>query len=144
MSDVKVVVRTLADVLKTGITVGENGQPQLAADAYEENLPEGMTLAQRKEWEKHDNQFMCAAALAFGEFSAEHMAKNKDVDQTNTRVAMGGDKVDLSFKRKAEVSDGKGGRTEILGMVGVKYRATAHLTSVKASLKATAAELLGK
>jgi hypothetical protein len=144
MSDVKANVREMADTLKAGIALNDAGQPALAADAYESTLPEGMTLDARKAWEKHDNTFMCASALAFGEFSAEHMAKNKDVDQTNTRVVMGADKLDLGFKRSAEVSDGKGGRTEIQGMVSVKYRATAHLTSVKASLRATAAELLAK
>ncbi len=144
MSDVKANVRTLADALKAGITKNEAGMPTLAADAYEANLPEGMTLEQRKAWEKHDNAFMCASALAFGEYSTDMMKADKDLAVTNTRVVMGSDKLDLGFKRSAEVSDGKGGRTEVAGLVSVKYRATAHLTSVKASLRAGAAELLGK
>lgn len=144
MSAIKQTVRDTADVLKAGATKAEDGSPVFAADAYEATLTDGLTLEGRKAYEKHDNTFMCAAALAFGELSTENMVEAKDLEATATRVQMGNSNLDLGFKRSVEVSDGKGGRQVNQGAISVKYRATAHLTSVKAHLKANAAELLGK
>lgn len=142
MSAVKPEVRKVADALKATATFGEDGTPALALDAYEANLTEGLSLEGRKAYEKFDNVFICASALAFGELSTDKMVENKDLEKTATRVSMGGDKLDLSFTRKSEVSDGKGGRMEVAGSVGVKYRATAHLTAVKQHLRETATAAL--
>jgi hypothetical protein len=142
MSAIKDIVRSVADNLKADATFAEDGSPVLAADAYERNLAEGLTLEGRKAYEKNDNVFICASALAFGELSTDKMVANKDLEQTAARVTMGTANLDLGFKRSVEVSDGKGGRQVNQGAVSVKYRATAHLTSIKAHLKANAAELL--
>lgn len=142
MSAIKDIVRTVADNLKSDATYAEDGSPVLAADAYERNLAEGLTLEGRKAYEKNDNTFICAAALAFGELSTDKMVTTKELEQTAARVSMGGSNLDLGFKRSVEVSDGKGGRQINPGAVSVKFRAVAHLTSVKAHLKANAAELL--
>lgn len=143
MSTIKDAVRNVADNLKKDATFAEDGSPVFAADAYERNLAEGLTLEGRKAYEKNDNTFMCAAALAMGELSTDKMAGNKEIEQTAARIPMGSANLDLGFKRSAEVSDGKGGRMNSHGLISVKYRATAHLTSVKAHLKAKAAEALG-
>lgn len=142
MSTIKAEVRKIADNLKSDATFNEDGSPAFALDAYERNLGEGLTLEARKAFEKNDNNFMCAAALAFGELSTDKMKDNKDLEKTATRVTLGGDKLDLSFTRKSEVSDGKGGRMEVAGSIGVRYRATAHLTAVKKHLRETATAAL--
>lgn len=142
MSAIKPEVRKIADNLKSDATFAEDGTPVLALDAYERNLGEGLSLEGRKAYEKHDNAFICAAGLAFGELSTDKMKEKADLEKTAGRVTMGGDKLDLSFTRKSEVSDGKGGRMEVIGSVGVKYRATAHLTAVKKHLRETATAAL--
>jgi len=141
MSTIKDAVRNVADNLKTDVTYAEDGSPVFAADAYERNLAEGLTLEGRKAYEKNDNTFMCAAALAMGELSVDKMAGSKELEATAARIPMGSANLDLGFKRSVEVSDGKGGRMST-SQISVKYRATAHLTSVKAHLKAKAAEAL--
>lgn len=137
MSDIKIKpeVRALADKMKANLVLDENGGIGGVDDLYEEFLTENnTTLEERKKIQKQDGTFLSSLDLAVGEFSIERMTDDKKLDQTFATVQMGINKADVTTRRVAEVSNGKGGRMNKYGMTSIKYRHRIALTNEKAHL----------
>lgn len=137
MSDIKIKPenRELADKFKAALAIDETGTATGADDLFEEYLEsKGRKLEDVKELNKLTNTFLGSVHLAMGEVSIDKMKENKEIDQTYLTVPMAGNKADVTFRRTAEVSDGKGGRMVKHGLGSIKYRQRITLTNEKAHL----------
>lgn len=112
-------------------------------DAFEKyGLAEGQTLEQAIAAQRACSDFIAAVSLATGEIAAKHMAEHKDIDTMTATVPIGKNKLEVSFRREVEVSDGKGGRKMKKGAISTKYRYSVPMTRVKQHLSNLAADLL--
>lgn len=98
--DIKPATRTLADSMKAAMTMGENGIAVTAPDWYETNLPEGLTIDLRKQFQNHDSAVMAAQAVALGEIGLPVMKENSTLTQISTSLAVGGDTIATDIVRE--------------------------------------------
>ena len=123
MSDIKQEVLDLAKLLKAGITIAKDGSASVEEGLYEKHLPEGVTMEQLKEVQKHNNNFIAAAAHAFGDESITIMKKNAEVSAVSLSIpTVGKDSLDLSFQRERSIPNANGEGTNVkYGSLQAKY-----------------------
>lgn len=110
--EIKATTRTLADSLKAAMTLGENGIATTEPDWYEKNLPEGLTMDQRKQFQNHDSAVMAAQAVALGEIGIPMLKENTTLSQLSASLAVGGDTIATDIIR-----DYQHGKQNITGHV---------------------------
>jgi hypothetical protein len=98
--EIKATTRALADSLKAAMTMGENGVATTANDWYENNLPEGLTMDLRKQFQNHDSAVMAAQAVAVGEMGIPLMKENTTLTQVSASLAVGGDTISTDVLRE--------------------------------------------
>lgn len=118
--EIKATTRTLADSLKAAMTMGDNGVAVTAPDWYEKNLPEGLTIEQRKQFQNHDSAVMAAQAVALGELGLPVMQNNTALSQISTSLSVGSDTIATDIVREYQH-----GKQTINGHVISSYTANA-------------------
>ncbi|QXO10141.1 hypothetical protein pEaSNUABM37_00180 [Erwinia phage pEa_SNUABM_37] len=98
--EIKATTRSLADSMKAAMTMGENGVAVTAPDWYEKNLPEGLTIEQRKQFQNHDSAVMAAQAVALAETGLPVMKENAGLTQISTSLAVGADTIATDIVRE--------------------------------------------
>ena len=76
-----------------------------ANDAYEQTLPDGITLDIVKQVQDHQKHFVIAAAGAAGRVVIEAMAKDPKLAKGSVEFAMGRDKVTAQTMREKEFTN---------------------------------------
>lgn len=110
--EIKATTRALADSLKAAMTLGENGIATTEPTWYENNLPEGLTMDQRKQFQNHDSAVMAAQAVALGEMGIPMLKENTTLSQLSASLAVGGDTIATDIIR-----DYQHGKQNITGHV---------------------------
>lgn len=98
--EIKASTRTLADSLKAAMTIGENGVATTDPTWYEKNLPEGLTMDLRKQFQNHDSAVIAAQPVALAEMGMPMMKDNPALQQISASVAVGGDTISTEIIRE--------------------------------------------
>lgn len=142
-------VLKLADSLSTQLQIGEGGVVTVNKDFYENNLPDGLTMADVKRVQEHNGNVLAGAQLALGETGIEYFRKHKDVDQLTLEIKAGADKMGVGFQRTRTYPGMKGGPEKTtVGVSMARYTAQAagnvgSMKKVRTHLSQQAASLLG-
>lgn len=150
MSDIKPEVLELAAKLKAGISIAKDGNATVTEGLYEQTLPEGITIEQLKDIQKHNNVFIAAAGYAFGESAIDTMKKNAEVSAVSVSIpTVGKDTLDLTFQRERQIPNAGGEGTSVkFGSLQAKYNmygagSRGQLLKVKQELSEKASAVFG-
>lgn len=108
-------VRGFADAIKPQLRV-EGGKIPIPAEAFEQSLPEGISIQTVKTVQNHLQNFSRGLDVAIGEVSIEHMAQNPEVDTVYVKTKLGADTYSAAVDRTRNVPAGVGaGRKDVWG-----------------------------
>lgn len=108
-------VRGFADAIKPQLRV-EGGKIPIPTEAFEQSLPEGISIQTVKTVQNHLQNFSRGLDVAIGEVSIEHMAQNPEVDTVYVKTKLGADTYSAAVDRTRNVPAGVGaGRKDVWG-----------------------------
>ena len=142
-------IRDLAGKLKVTIDA-TSGLATLNDDAYEANLPEGITGDTIKAVHKHNTNFITAMGLAVGEAAIPVMKKHADLTTVEAETKdQAGNVFGITFHRSKLTGAPGGEKTEKFGVLGAQIelraaRRTGQLGIVKNLLGDAATKALSK
>lgn len=120
MKELKAGTRALVDSMKAAMTMGDNGVAVTAPDWYGNNLPEGLTMDQRKQFQEHDSAIVAALPVALAEIGLPIMQQNTALSQISASIAVGSDTIATDIVREYQH-----GKQTINGHVISSYTANA-------------------
>lgn len=149
MSNVNDVVRTIADVMKERMEIGEGGLNTVPKEVYEEHLPEGVDMKMAEKVMGHNERMTAALTLANGEYAMGAMQKDKSLQKVSTTMKYGRfGEATSSFERSAEGRKSVADPTIVTryGVTSTKVKTTAgrnrgDLKKVREGLAQQAADL---
>lgn len=87
--EIKQDVLDLADALRKSAKLDEEKHQVVFADkVFEETLPDGVTTKMIRDIEHHKQNFALAQTLVVGELAVDHLAKNEDVKEVTSKIAL--------------------------------------------------------
>lgn len=127
MSDVKTIdlkptTLELALKLEPHVTIVDD-KLEIAKDAFEQTLPEGLDIKTVKAVQSHVNTFEAAANIAVGTVAIAHFQANPDSNALIGSTKVGHDTYNVAIARTQSVSAGVGaGRKDVPGNItsGIK------------------------
>lgn len=103
-TEIKQEVLDLADQLRKSATIDETKhQVVFGEEVFEETLPGGMTTKEIRAVEYHKQHFALAQTLVTGELAAEYLAKNADVKEVTSSIALPVGKTTTVISRQVDV-----------------------------------------
>lgn len=118
-------------------------------NAYEENLPEGLTMKHVKLKDQYDRDMSCATRLAQGRVSIPLMEEHPNVTETTVEFQGGSATFGGTFYREHKVPDGKDSTKTVYGHHVSYYEAPIDsskgaMRAIAQHLNSVAAKALGK
>ncbi|HWT40894.1 MAG TPA: hypothetical protein VN081_06560 [Dongiaceae bacterium] len=108
-------------------------------NAYEENLPEGLTMKHVKLKDQYDRDMNCATRLAQGRVSIPLMEEHPNITETTVEFQGGAATFGGTFYREHKVPDGKDSTKTVYGHHVAYYEAP--IDSSKGAMRAIASHL---
>lgn len=128
-------ILTLAEQIKSKMTVGEAGVIEVPKDMFEQTL-EGtdLTMDMVKKVQSHTADVVSATGKALGDKGLEVFKKDGKVEQVSVQYPVHKDSVAGVFARTRSVPDGNGGMQDKHGVLSMNYKVSGAAGS-KGSLK---------
>lgn len=101
-TEIKPEIRTLADVIKGKMSLGEEGVITIDGDITEALLPENLDMSTVKMYQDHQSNLVAATGLALGEVGIDAFEKDKRLDRVSTEFNFGKDTIGGGFDRMKE------------------------------------------
>lgn len=139
-------IRTIADVIKPQLAV-EGGKVQIPQEAFEQSLPEGMSIQTVKAVQTHVQNYSRGLDVAIGEVAIQHMAQNPEVDTIYAKTKLGTDTYSAAVDRSRNLPAGVGaGRKDVWGHMtsGLQSAGGSNKKAVVGFLQQMGANMLNK
>jgi hypothetical protein len=142
-------VRTMADLIKSNMTMGEHGVIEVGDRTLVECLksqdlePEILQKVQDSR-----DLIMASQGLAVGELALENFIKHPDLKLVSSTFKFGNDASNATYHRERKVPSGEGDTRMVKGSLSMNYRVSGEsstknpLKQVKAHLSAEAKRIL--
>jgi len=148
MAKEKFDTEAMSGKLESGFELGDAGifKGDNLLETFLQESGSDVTLSDITKVQGTISNFVDSAALAFGRRSIDAYKSNKELETTEAKIKVGGDKLRLSSVRRAEVGVGEN-RTTKFGSVKVNYLVSGgptvgNLKKVRATIAEEAAAAL--
>lgn len=111
-------VLDLAKRLEKTFKIGDGNIINVEKDVFADTLPDGLTIEQVEQVQKHRDHLVSAASLALGHIATGHFKKHKDVKTVELSMPFAKDKFAATYDRSREYP-GRGEGAEKIVKFGV-------------------------
>lgn len=139
-------VRSIADIVKPQLLI-EGGKVAIPTEAFEQSLPDGITIQTVKTVQNHVQNYSRGLDVAVGETAIEFMAQNPEVDTIYAKTKLGHDTYNAAVDRARNLPAGIGaGRKDVQGHItsGLTPAGGSTKKAVVAHLQMMGANMLNK